>query len=378
MPPAPPADTRPDRLGFLKTAVAIIAVILLLFTLWALRQVLTPLILAVFLLLMIGGLEGVLSRRTPLPRKAILPAAIAVVVALFGFSIWLLAFNGVHMAAKSSLYATRLDALLQMAAERLGMRAAPSIDELFHQLNPGHYIGVLARAVGDIGEKAVLVLIYLGFLLASRAGFGRKLAEMFEEGRHAEALTIMERIQHGVEGYIWVQTVAGGLIALGSAAIMAAMGLSHVLFWSFLIFLANYIPVIGVALGVLLPTAFGLVELDAPWKAVVIFAGMEIVHFVVGHVYMPRMQAKSLNIDPLVVLLSLAFWGVIFGVAGAFLSTPLTVIVMAICAEFPATRGVAILLSSDGHPFSPDAGTPLVARVGLPVRLSSPLEGGGP
>ncbi|HLZ83111.1 MAG TPA: AI-2E family transporter [Caulobacteraceae bacterium] len=352
MPTAPPADARPDRLGFLKTAVAIITVILALFGLWALRHVLTPLILAVFLLLMIGGLEGVLTRRTPLPRDARLPAAIAVVVALFGLSVWLIAVNGVHIVAESSSYVARLDALIKMGSDRLGLEAAPTIDQLFRQLNPGRYIAGLARAVGDVAEKAVLVLIYLGFMLASRAGFGRKLEEMFEEGQHAEALTIMGRIQHGVEGYIWVQTVAGGLIALGSAAIMWAMGLSHVPFWSFLIFLANYIPVIGVAIGVLLPTVFGLVELDALWKPVVIFIGMELVHFVVGHVYLPRMQGKSLNIDPLVVLLSLAFWGAIFGVAGAFLSTPLTVIVMAICAEFPATRGIAILLSSDGRPFS--------------------------
>jgi AI-2 transport protein TqsA len=365
MAPAPPADTRPVRLGFLKTSVAIITVILALFALWALRHVLTPFILAVFLLLMIGGLEGVLTRRTPLPQEAKLPAAIAVVVALFGLSIWLIAENGVHIVAESSAYVARLDALIKMGSERLGLQAAPTIDQLFRQLNPGRYIAGLARSVGDVAEKAVLVLIYLGFLLASRAGFGRKLAEIFEEGRHAEALTIMARIQHGVEGYIWVQTVAGGLIALGSAAIMWAMGLSHVPFWSFLIFLANYIPVIGVAIGVLLPTIFGLVELDALWKAGVIFAGMELVHFVVGHVYLPRMQGKSLNIDPLVVLLSLAFWGVIFGVSGAFLSTPLTVIVMAVCAEFPATRGIAILLSSDGHPFS--AGTDTAVPADEPV-----------
>ena len=373
MTPAPPADTRPQRLGFLKTSVAIMTVILALFALWALRHVLTPLILAVFLLLMIGGLEGVLSRRTPLPRDVILPAAIAVVVALFGLSIWLVAENGVHIVAESSAYVARLDALIKMGSDRLGLQAAPTIDQLFRQLNPGHYIASLAAAVGDVAEKAVLVIIYLGFMLASRPGFGRKLAEIFEEGRHAEALTIMGRIQHGVEGYIWVQTVAGGLIAGGSALIMALMGLSHVWFWSFIIFLANYIPVIGVAIGVLLPTVFGLVELDALWKAVVIFVGMEAVHFVVGHVYLPRMQGKSLNIDPLVVLLSLAFWGVIFGVAGAFLSTPLTVIVMAVCAEFPATRGIAILLSSDGHPFSADTPQPAPA-VGRAERKRQPAE----
>ena len=52
------------------------------------------------------------------------------------------------------------------------------------------------------------------------------------------------------------------------------------------------------------------------------------------------------------IFLALAFWGALWGIAGAFLSTPLTVMVMAICAEIPATRGIAVLLSSDGKPFS--------------------------
>jgi predicted PurR-regulated permease PerM len=352
MAPAPPQAVRPDTLSSLKVAVAVIAVILAAFALWALRHVLTPFILALFLLLMIGGLENVLSRRTPLPQRAILPAAMIVVVTLFGLSIWLVGDTGARIVGESGAYAARLDALLKIGAARLGLEAAPTIDQLFHQLNPGRYVAAIARAVGDLAEKAVLVLIYLGFMLASRAGFGRKVEELFKEGRHAEALAVMGRIQHGVEGYIWLQTVVGVIIAVGSAAIMWAMGLPHLVFWAFLIFLANYIPVIGVAIGVLLPTLFGLIELDAIWKPVVIFVAMELVHFVAAHVFLPRMQGKSLNIDPLVVLLSLAFWGVIFGVAGAFLSTPLTVMVMAICAEFPGTRGIAVLLSSDGKPFS--------------------------
>ncbi len=348
----PPSESRPGRLALLNVSVAIIAVILTAFAAWALRHVLTPLILAVFLMLTIGGLERALRRRTPLPKPAILPTAMIGVLTLFGLAIWLIADNGAHIVAESGGYAARLDVLIKMGADRLGVSAAPTIDQLFRQTKPEHYIAGVAGAVGDIAEKAVLVLIYLGFLLASRAGFGRKLTELFEEGRHAEALTVLARIQNGVEGYIWLQTVVGVLVAAGSALIMWGMGLSHVMFWSFLIFLGNYIPVIGVAIAVMIPTVFGLIELDALWKPAVIFVAMEIIHFVAAHVVLPRMQGDRLNMDPLVVLLSLAFWGVIFGVAGAFLSTPLTVMVMAVCAEFPATRGIAVLLSSDGRPFA--------------------------
>ena len=100
-------------------------------------------------------------------------------------------------------------------------------------------------------------------------------------------------------------------------------------------------------------SAGGLLELDAVWISVALLIGLEAVHFTVSHVVQPRMQGQSLNIDPIVVLLSLAFWGIVFGIGGAFLSTPLTVVVMAICAEFPASRGIAVLLSQNGKPFAP-------------------------
>ena len=348
---APSPTHAPDRLAFLKTAAAILAVIAGAFALWALRHILTPFVLAIFLLLLIGGLEDALVLRARFPAKAALPAAIAVVVALFGASIWLIADNAGQMVRDGGLYAARLDVLLQMASDKLGLAAAPTINELFHQLNPGRYVRDVARAAGHVFEGAVFVLVYLGFMLASRRSARNKLVELFQEG-HAEAVLVIGRIQQGVESYIWVQTVVGVIIAGASALLMWLSGLSHVVFWAFLIFLANYIPAIGAAIGVLLPPLFGLVELDSVWKPVALLVGLEAVHFIVSHVVQPRMQGQRLNIDPIIVLLSLAFWGVIFGIAGAFLSTPLTVIVMAICAEFPATRAIAVLLSADGKPYA--------------------------
>ena len=71
---------------------------------------------------------------------------------------------------------------------------------------------------------------------------------------------------------------------------------------------------------------------------------------IVGNVIYPRMQGRSLNIDPVVVLLALAFWGAVWGLPGAFLSTPLTVALMVIMAQFDGTRWIAVILSADGDP----------------------------
>jgi AI-2 transport protein TqsA len=72
--------------------------------------------------------------------------------------------------------------------------------------------------------------------------------------------------------------------------------------------------------------------------------------FLIDNVLMPKLQGDELNIDPLLVLVSIGFWGVMLGAPGALLSTPLTVTLMAISAEFAGARWLAILISKDGKP----------------------------
>ena len=108
-------------------------------------------------------------------------------------------------------------------------------------------------------------------------------------------------------------------------------------------------------MGILVPPIFALVQFDGWWQAAALLAGLQTVNFLVGNIVYPRMQGRSLNIDPVVVLLSLAFWGGIWGFPGMFLSTPLTVTAMVILAQFPSSHWVAVLLSGDGDPFGGEA-----------------------
>jgi predicted PurR-regulated permease PerM len=342
------------HVAVLKVAAIVTAVIAVGFAMWALRRILEPFVLALFLLIMVDGIARVLGDRVPgFPKAAALPAAIAAIVAVFVFTIWVAADNASDFAQQSHAYNARIDSLLSQGAERLGLKVTPTLSGLLHQINPGHFAGVMAEALSHFTEAAVFVLIYLGFLIASRRGFEAKTRALFQsQTETAEATRVFERVRLGVERYIWVQTVVGLIITAASAALMAATGLSHIPFWCLIIFLANYIPAIGAAIGVLFPALFGLVEFDGVVRGLILLAGLEAVHFAVSHVVQPRMQGKSLNVDPIVVLLALAFWGMVWGVVGAFLSTPLTVMAMAILAEFKGARPLAVLLSSDGKPYA--------------------------
>jgi AI-2 transport protein TqsA len=338
----------------LKIAAVITTAILVATALWALRRILEPFVLAVFLLIMVDGIARALQARVPaFPKWAALSCAMVAIVAVFGFTIWVAIDNAGDFAGQAPTYTARINALLGQGAETLGLTVTPTLSSLLGELNPSRFVGLLARGLSHFAEAAVFVLIYLGFLVASRQGFASKTRELFTtDGEMAEARKVFDRVRHGVENYIWVQTVVGVMITAASAALMAATGLSHIPFWCLIIFLANYIPAIGAAVGVLFPAVFGLAEFDGLARSVILVVGLEAIHFVVSHVVQPRMQGESLNLDPIVILLALAFWGVIWGVVGALLSTPLTVMAMAIFAEFRGTRPLAVLLSSDGRPYA--------------------------
>lgn len=339
------------RSGVAQSAMVVVAVILAGAALAWGSGILTPLVLALFLMVMVDGFARTLAKAPILPEWAALPVALLLTALGFGVTVYVVVNNAAGFVGELIKDMPRLNDVIAQIGGAFGIRVPPTVQQLMDQLNPGKYLGDVARAAQSFGGNAVLVLIYLGFLIASRQGFGRKVVSLFPDRNDRDhATAVFFRIRNGVERYLWIQTVTGGVIALGAWGIMALVGLPNSIFWAFLIFVACYVPVIGGAIGTVLPPLFALVEFPSFWPALFLFLGLEVIMFVVGNVIQPRMQSDSLNIDPVVVLLSLAFWGAIWGIPGMFLSTPLTVTGIIILAQFEGSRWIAVLLSGDGRP----------------------------
>ncbi|MGI8841049.1 MAG: AI-2E family transporter [Caulobacteraceae bacterium] len=335
-----------------RNALVIIAVILAGATLRWMGGIISPLLLAVFLAVMVDGFARLIRRRvTRLPPNAAIVAAIVISVALFAAATLIVADNASGFIGKLAGYEPRLNRLIADATARLGIRAPGTVDQIVGQLDPTPYLGTVAQALQGFVSSAVLVLVYLGFIIASRHAFERKMVRLFNsrEGRH-ESLQVFLRVRDAVERYLWIQTITGAMIAVAGWLLMMAVGLENAFFWAFLIFILNYIPIVGAAVAIVLPALFALVQFDGYGQAALVLGGLFAVTFLVGNILLPRMQGDSLNMDPLVVLMSLGFWGAIWGLPGMFLSTPLTVLVMVILAQFEGSRWIAILLSADGDP----------------------------
>jgi len=272
-------------------------------------------------------------------------------LAIFGGSAFFIAENAASFGTEVVTYTPKLNALIARGAGMLGVHAPVSVSSLIQQLDPTRYIGVVARGLQNFTSTAGFVLVYAAFIIASRRSFERKMVSLFRtREERQEAIATFLRIRDSVERYLWVQTVTGAMIAVGSFIAMLAVGLNDAAFWAFLIFIVSYIPVIGGLLGIVAPPLFALLQFESLWQAIVLVVVLNGIGIVVGNVIYPRMQGRSLNMDPVVVLLALAFWGAIWGLTGAFLSTPLTVMAMVILAQFEGTRWIAVLLSANGDP----------------------------
>jgi predicted PurR-regulated permease PerM len=335
-----------------RNALVIIAVILAVAALRWLGEILSPLLLAMFLAVMVDGFSRVIRRRLPgVPPGIAILCAIVIASLIFVLTAVVVASNAAGFLTSLAGAEPKINRAITQTAHLLGIKSPGSVQHMLRHLDPTQYLGPVATTLQGVITSAVLVLIYLGFLIASRHAFERKAVKLFRtrEGRQY-AVQIFLRVRDAVERYLWIQTVTGLIIAVGSWLVMVAVGLDNALFWAFLVFIVNYIPIIGAAAAVVLPALFALIQLDGYVRPALLLGALFAITFVVGNILLPRMQGDSLNLDPLILLLSLAFWGAVLGLTGMFLSTPLTFLAMVILAQFDGSRWIAVLLSGDGDP----------------------------
>jgi len=211
-------------------------------------------------------------------------------------------------------------------------------------------VSALAGSARSLITTAVVLFLYTIFILVERGRIFRKISLLSSDENRRKAIdeTISD-IGTLVRQYITVKTLSNLFTAGASFIIMTAVGVDFAGFWALMIFALNYIPVFGAASAITLPVLLALVQPDGGVQKMLITLGLLIgVEQMMSNVIEPRIVGKSLNLSPLIILISLTFWGSIWGFAGFLLSVPMTVSVMLVLTQFRSTRPIAIMLSDNG------------------------------
>ena len=336
-----------------KTALWIIATGVIMAGLWWFRDWLTQFALALFLWLAIDGLARWLDEKIPhTPRWLALPVALVLVLTLVAVVGVVVTQNVADIAGRFGERSGRIDVLAAQAWRLVGLGGAPpTLSGLLQQADPAVLLRSIGAALQGVVGDALFILIYLGFLFSAAAQFPKKLDLIFiNDDARARVRMVLSEIRTSMEKYLWVQTVMSLIITALTLATLLAIGLPNALFWAFLIFFLNYIPTVGSLMAVVLATLAAAVEFDSLAQVAAVAGGVGFWQFAIGNFVQPRLTGDSLNLSAVVVLLALALWGALWGIAGAFLAAPLTTMAMSMLAQSNDVRWIAVLLSADGRP----------------------------
>lgn len=319
-------------------------------------SIIVPMVIAFFIFILINPM---LSRMDKLrvPRLLSMLIVLLIVAAVFVLFLYIF-FVMVNMLMRPdtgiSAYAARV-AQLDMAASAW---LAPYLDEnpetfsLLSWLNINWY-SVLISGLSSVSSKfisvlsdALLVFLYLMFIILERQTVMPKLLAALPRGKVQRASQMVERMNRQTSRYLLTKVIIS--VATGIMFYFASI-ISHLdfaLVWGVLAVILNFIPTIGSIVCTAGTIIMAIIQFAPDWGNIIYVTLLMIsIEMVLGNIIDPRLQGVQLNISPLVILVSLAIWGYVWGIPGMFLAVPLTSIIQIICANVPSLRPIAIMLS---------------------------------
>jgi len=223
---------------------------------------------------------------------------------------------------------------------------AESGDSLTSELSQRIVRGA-ATAFLSVFLELFVVAFYMIFLLQSASRLPERIQSSFSPERASGILEITRTINRAISEYLVVKVKASLLVGIPVALACWAFGITGAVTWGMITFFGNFLPYIGALVAITPPVALAFLEFESLWPPLLFTLVLLMIHGITANLIEPTMTGKALGLSPLVVLIGLAFWSLLWGFVGLVLAVPLTVIFKIILEHTPATRPLARMISED-------------------------------
>ncbi|CTQ56023.1 Transport of quorum-sensing signal protein [Roseibium album] len=317
------------------------------------RSLVLPFVIALIVWYMINALARVFGKvpigRWRLPWFVSFTLSLLTIFAVGTIVMDIVTANLAQLAVDAPTYQRRLEELFNQVSSLFHLNDPIELKDLFPDSVVPRMVTAGASLVTTIAGSASLVFIYVLFLVLEQSTFDRKFERLFSNPERAqEAFALRAEINRSIMHYFTIKTAVSLATGAMTSLVLIAIGLPYAALFGFIAFLLNFIPTIGSLIGVIFPSLLAIVYYDTLGPFITIATGLGLIQFVVGNLIEPKLMGSNLNLSGLVIMLSLAFWGAVWGVVGMVLCVPLTVMIVIVCARFEGSRPVAVLLSETG------------------------------
>lgn len=371
--PLSPADGEKlsviDRYRLQTWFMGIIAFAMILFLLVQARFILISLVIAIILFALTADAITAFSKLRIGSWK--ITNWLASMAAFTVITVVLLTLSAIVISQVNAVVTTTLTYTDQAiaAVARLAALYSPeaeaAVEASIRSIQLSGYVTTAAGQAGNMLSATTLVILFVGFLFAERLWFNTKLENLLHDRARAQRVgRIIHSIVRRVNHYLLVKT--GVSLATGAAVyiLMQAFGLEFAGPMAILTFVLNYIPSVGSIIATILLALVALIQVPEPATALLIFVIAGMIQFMLGSVIDPMLMGRALRVSSFGIIVSLSFWGAVWGIMGMFLAVPIMVAIMIVCSHIPAARPVAVLLSREGLPdFEAEAAEPEETRL---------------
>lgn len=304
------------------------------FALYAAAEILVPIVSAVIVAFLLNPVAARMERRG-LPGMA----AAAIIIVALGLLLWLAIYlfsiplqTWVERLPElaSALYKQVLSLrnnLFRLQVDAGGPAPPPIDDGGFAKMmeESGILSSAALLAPSMLGEFALFVVL-LFFLIGMRTQLrGGILALCWTRRARLTAARVLHDSERHVSAYLATITVINVLLGITTGLIMWALGLPSPALWGALNATLNYAPYLGPAVVTVIMAGVGLLTFDSIGHALLPPLSIILLNFVEGNIITPAVLGRRFTVNPLLVLIALAFWLWMWGPVGAFLATPMLI-----------------------------------------------------
>jgi AI-2 transport protein TqsA len=334
---------REEQTWLVVGSLMIIAVVALAAGLIYTRVVLVPFVLAVFLTTVVAPVVDYQVVRCKIPPSVAIMLALVLVVLILSLLGFFLIVSGYSIVATAGEYSEAFEKFLTVEFEWLKAQKIEWLDvqkitntfedvkkELRQQLPT--IISQVAGTGTVLIANGIMITFFVIFLLAGR------------DPRHA-SVGVRKDIETAVRRYIVTKFAISAVTGLLVWWILHILGLQMAFVFGLLTFLLNFIPSVGSVIATFLPLPLALVQFAGDWPIIISTVAIPgTLQMVIGNVIEPKLMGRGLELHPVSILLSLAFWGLLWGYMGMVLAVPITAIIRIILIRYETTRPIGELL----------------------------------
>ncbi len=212
--------------------------------------------------------------------------------------------------------------------------------------------GIIQNIVSSFSsmlEDFIIMMIFWIFMVLGKKQFEERVKIAFSRNKDSVERTI-NSFNTQLQSYIVIKTIISLLVAIVATIIFLSYGIDYALIWGLLTFILNFIPNIGALIATIAPIIIALLEYGFGFTAISMAALLTINHTIMGSLVEPHYLGKQMDLSPVFVLFSLIFWGWVWGIVGMFLSVPIAAAMKILFSNIEPLRPVAILMGSKVEP----------------------------